>query len=250
MSDEGRKNFRWPDKMIKRCAELRGAGMTMGDIARQISSEFGVTVERASVVGVMHRNKDLITVTGPTRKGGPALGWSGWSDDAIKRCTELYKAGLSGSMIAERINREFGMRKTRNAVIGVLNRRGLRIDGDKDARGNGVRANKKHKPYDASKRGVSGREARPPLLRLASEPLPAVEQVPEKLYTLEDRPAGGCTWVYGDPPFTRCYCGRPAVEGLSVQWCETHVRRGLHAPEVKSRRQSATFAAKQAKQFA
>lgn len=52
-----------------------------------------------------------------------------WSDDQNTFLKKHHEEGLSASQIAIKLNREFGINKTRNAVIGRLNRLGLSNNG-------------------------------------------------------------------------------------------------------------------------
>ncbi|HZT24126.1 MAG TPA: GcrA family cell cycle regulator [Pseudolabrys sp.] len=139
---------------------------------------------------------------------------SHWSDDTIGYLRECWDAGWSAAKCAKAINDKFGMRFSRNAIIGKAHRLGL------------------------AKRKQSTRQAAAP--KPVRQSAPAFKQR-GKLVLLRpaadddaaDAPNGGvtcaellphhCRWPLGDPklPSFR-YCGSPAIE--PYPYCARHVR--------------------------
>lgn len=163
-----------------------------------------------------------------------------WTDDEIETARVLYRKGWSNSRIALAI----GNGKSRNAVIGIINRRGFnRVDGVKMSR----LGNKPPKPK--AKRNP----AAPPHRPLGWFPNPGTALGPDmalvemsqsdadvpigkrvKLLDLDERGVTSCRWPIGDPQTPEFgFCPRDAAAGQS--YCEAHCRRATATGEPRRR---------------
>jgi GcrA cell cycle regulator len=130
-----------------------------------------------------------------------------WTDERVAELTRLYNIGFSAAQTAVEISKTFGLSVTRNAVIGIWNRRGLTGDGGKMRRRvRVVRANgnsEAMKVFDLEMGEM--REVR------------AADVVPLHV-SLAALEAGQCRYPYGDGPFT--FCGCQALPGKP--YCPPH----------------------------
>lgn len=151
----------------------------------------------------------------------------------MKFAEKLAADGMSASRIALKVNAQFGTFHTRNAVIGVIARRGnVRL-------GSNGGQSKKH--VENRLRNAAVRKKKPAFgfasptsstVVKAPAPLPVEEPPPSKRYTLFDRPANGCKWFYGDPlDHPDGYCPGVSVPGLP--YCEYHVRAAYQVRPAK-----------------
>lgn len=164
-----------------------------------------------------------------TRKKDPSKGPVAvhveWSDADIVLLTKLWGDGLSASQIAT----ELGNGRTRNSVIGKVNRLKINITsaraGQKAAKATGAPA----RAPKAPRLKVEGKVARipkrteggdlPPMVKLEDVRQDAWEALP---YT---RPVGllprtGCCWPIGDKPL---FCNAPTTNRAT--YCDKHKAR-------------------------
>jgi len=132
-----------------------------------------------------------------------------WAEDQVAALQILAGEGCTGGQIASAIAERFGVRRSRNAVIGKLYRLGFRLAGPQ--------------PERLSKSKAARLK---PALRPAPQPkqkssLPAPVPPPGKTVTFRGLKPRRCRYPYGDRgPFRFCAC--KAVEGKS--WCAAHYR--------------------------
>lgn len=135
--------------------------------------------------------------------------------DQRARVLELDKAGRSASQIATTLYEEFSVVKTRNAIIGVLNRAGARKA--RGSRGNETRKAKTASTNPESRYGnrkVGGRALRPVPVAAPAE----VADAPAGSVGLLDLAYGQCRTVVGrGEDLLAAYCGAPVRAGTS--WC-------------------------------
>ncbi len=156
-----------------------------------------------------------------------------WKEEHKERAESLAAQGLSASRVALKLNAEFGTSYSRNAIIGVIARRGNVRLGSNEGQSkkrveNRLRnaAVRKKKPVFGFGSAKSSPIAKPPM------PLPVEEPPPSKRYTLFERPASGCKWFYGDPlDSPRGYCTATSVPGLP--YCEFHVQKAYQVRPMK-----------------
>ena len=134
-----------------------------------------------------------------------------WADDQAAALQTMAGEGYTGGQIANAIAERFGVRRTRNAVIGKLHRLGLALAGPQPERlgksGSKPKADSEPKPPV-------------PVKQKPSVPRPAaVPALPRKTVTFRGLAPRRCRYPYGDRwPFKFCAC--KAVEGTS--WCAAH----------------------------
>ena len=135
-----------------------------------------------------------------------------WDAARIEALRVLLAAGHSATGAAEMLSKRFGVAITRNMVIGIARRRGLKLDPPKRAAGPAPRPVKvKAKPPRVSP--APFRNPSPPV------PPPIVLAIPVSArVSLIDLREGMCRFPIGevrDEGFG--FCGAPAVPGKS--WC-------------------------------
>ena len=134
-----------------------------------------------------------------------------WTDDQATALQTMAGEGYTGGQIANAIAERFGVRRTRNAVIGKLHRLGLGLAGPQPERLS------KSKPAPKSERLKPALPPAPQPKQKSSVPVPPP---PRKTVTFRGLKPRHCRYPYGDRPFR--FCGCKAVEGTS--WCEAHYR--------------------------
>lgn len=150
-----------------------------------------------------------------------------WTDDERAQVKQLWKDGLSAKQISEEIG---GV--SRNAVIGLIHRGGLK--------GQGARAPAQHdapKPRRTKPRKPKPRRKINWSVKAAGESLPPEPVVALKVSTpepvslrlsLTELAPHQCKWPEGDGPFT--FCGAPCFG----PYCEHH-RKRAYQPLVPRR---------------
>jgi len=138
-----------------------------------------------------------------------------WPPEAVERLREHCKAGLSARMCARALEQEFGMRVTRNAVLGKIWRLGL------TGRRVAVRQRAASSPR---KRSVRARPRRS--LPFAGSPPQEIVPCPTALFDLR---RDQCRWPVGDPRTPEFhFCGARRLEPFP--YCHRHAliayRRG------------------------
>lgn len=150
------------------------------------------------------------------RKVGHEMREGDWTDDMLARVKKLLDDGQSCGTIARAINAEFKVRKSRNAVIGVIARRGLR-EGSA--------------PVVVRQRVVRRVRAKPVRLPKEVAPPPPVDE-PEPIGPSSAfAPSGTCQLIHGHPAIGpwRC-CGHPVKPGSL--YCPHHHARS-YVPQPK-----------------
>lgn len=136
-----------------------------------------------------------------------------WTDERIERLRALHADGLSAGAIAL----ELGCGLTRNAVIGKLDRSGI-----KQGRASVTLKSPAEKP---ATRPPRTRPRKPswnvPTEPLPPEPLPIAEPKPRNTKTFAELRTGECRYPYGEEPAVMRFCGRPVYFGTS--YCLHHV---------------------------
>jgi GcrA cell cycle regulator len=153
---------------------------------------------------------------------------SRWTDEMHDRLTVLWKDQNSASVISDKLFNEFGVRFTRNAVIGKIHRLGLSGQGAVSTMArkgeSKVRPRKpKSAPIRTSLR-ITAQEA--PLSRRA-EAVIVDEEIEVAIpitgrVTFEELRNCQCRWPHGDPRDENfSYCGDAAVPGKP--YCTAHM---------------------------
>lgn len=170
---------------------------------------------------------------------------SGWTDERIALATQLWKEGESASHIAGRLG---GV--SRNAVLGILHRRGLsnRAVGPKGHRPSTVSKAKRAeqrariRAAKAAGRGTAvpadtGNKAQKIQALFKIEAFTAAEEL---VIPLAERKGiieldeGDCRWPIGDPQHEEFhFCAKGKVKGLP--YCEHHARRAFAPPKAPKR---------------
>lgn len=173
------------------------------------------------------------------------MGGFRWDDDVVAKLTEYWKEGFSCSQIAAKLYSEFNFEISRSAVIGKLNRMGMksnvevtRIKNRSASRRTLAKVGKKPAPKVNPRPArvmsglfVGGGGDLPPV-----EPLPKEESPSDyaKLYTLDQLEKGMCKWPVGDPKTPDFgFCGKDRVPGQP--YCMGHCQRAFRAPETVQR---------------
>jgi hypothetical protein len=148
-----------------------------------------------------------------------------WDDAQVERLRELaaHPDKLSASQIADRLGWP-----TRNAVIGVCKRRGIRLpqrqhvyDPTRPRKPRG-KARSKTTKLSRDKSALN-----PVLPKFKREPFKARDVKCEPLHLpLHAKSSSQCSFPYGDGPFT--FCCLPVVEGYS--YCPAHKELCLVKP--------------------
>lgn len=152
-----------------------------------------------------------------------------WSAERVETLTAMWRAGMSGNDIANRLG---GV--TRNAVIGKAHRLGLAGHQSKSAREDRKRQFSKsmHRTTRRKKAKPMKAETVQRLIFGDVSPLP-VDDIPRgPLVMFADLEAHHCRAPYGDPKLPGFgFCGCKKVPGTS--YCEDHHRRFFTAPRPR-----------------
>jgi len=159
--------------------------------------------------------------------------WRPEHDDALQ---SYFKAGLSASMAAEAIKTEFGIEKTRSAVIGRAKRKKIHM-----APGHGGRTGPKGGPSQRKprQRAISAQRPDTAIRKAASAPKlatvafkPRPDPRPGAVPLLDLAP-DGCKWPSGEGPYL--FCNEPRFEARP--YCAAHVYLAYSTPEPRRQRQ-------------
>ena len=170
---------------------------------------------------------------------------SGWTDERIALAAKLWKEGQSATDIAARLG---GV--SRNAVLGILHRKGLsgRMVGTK---GNGVsRAKRAEQRAKIKATKAVARGAVPPTVADISQvqkvralfkaelPPPCADEVVIPMGErkgLAELDEHDCRWPIGDPGHEGFhFCAKGKVNGLP--YCSLHARRAVQPPKATANR--------------
>lgn len=132
------------------------------------------------------------------------------AEGIIERLKDLYEGGTSCSGVANVLSREFGVRISRNSVIGKARRMGF-------ASPNLPRTNpnaEKRRRANAGLSSIAASIYRKPRNYYSAE---AVADVAPLHVSLTDLRPGSCRYPYGENPYT--FCGCEVIEG---SYCGPH----------------------------
>lgn len=175
---------------------------------------------------------------------------SGWTDDLIACVEKAWNDGLSASQISAVLFREHRVYFTRNAVIGIIHRRGL------TKRGRQAAAVPRHTPATPRRtpaRVIIVREARPQAKVFGetkvtpaivrpfgpSAPLPgSLDTIDAQCCVLTELTDRRCKWPIGSPDLDSFrFCGRD-VEGAradrAARYCATHAARAYQPVKTRN----------------
>lgn len=176
----------------------------------------------------------------------------GWTDESRAWVVAQFKAGVSCSIIAARLARQFPdlEPKTRNAVIGVVNRAGC----GRDHRSPHYLSKSSTKVLRQKRVAKAAASPSAPVSVLAGKPDPEMLALLARkeeieipigermtLLVLDDTgrlhandrfTSSCCRWPIGDPREVDFhFCGKESVPG--VVYCEFHARRAFGVPAVR-----------------
>jgi GcrA cell cycle regulator len=138
-----------------------------------------------------------------------------WTDDTVARLKEHWAGGLSASVTADELDREFGGCVTRNAVCGKVDRLGLSAKHPRVVKQRAPRASRTPRQKQRIAPSV-----------FAAEPLPPerpFEMPVEQRCTLIELNAARCHWPVGDPAHADFFfCGGKPWAGSP--YCAYHTR--------------------------
>lgn len=168
-------------------------------------------------------------------------------EDCIEFLKGYLQEGLSATQMAARLLVDAKKKTTRNAVLGIIHRRGL-VTHESSRKSEGIRRsqalNRIRNRQARAKAPVFG-FAGPKSSTIVRDPeaLPEEDRKPEGCYPLihadpeKERPADGCKWFYGDPiEDPNGFCPSKSVPGLP--YCERHSRAAFRPVEARSRSSS------------
>jgi GcrA cell cycle regulator len=141
---------------------------------------------------------------------------SGWTPENIERVKALAEGGFSAAQIAAAIG---GV--SRNAVVGVGHRQGIRFHGNPGLRVGTSRASRAPQSETAPTKSR---------LSIVNELLrkPQTETEVERfMLTFDELNRGDCKYPFGDSDFR--FCGLPAIEGQP--YCQHCSRLAYQSPE-------------------
>jgi hypothetical protein len=168
-----------------------------------------------------------------------------WDKEHRDRAIQLAKEGWSGSHVSAILFHEFGIRKTRNACIGIAHRNGVSVGGGQATKRHGgqyaAKVARAKRLYNKSKkqRRPSRYGAPPsPVYAIIHDglPLPPPSQTDIARISFEDAEAHHCHWIpaHIDPKLTPqnkpLYCGEKTAAG--TDYCRDHLKRLHGAPEI------------------
>lgn len=154
-----------------------------------------------------------------------------WTEQALTLLATEWANGLSASQISAKLARDLGIRKTRNACIGVVHRRGLQKRVDPQS-SHEVRANRlrRRREARASIAFVPNNVVRP----LKPEKLSVDRALAKALPMLGGE--YGCQFIAGDPAIDPTKCGRAKLHG---PYCSQHIKLCYEPAKPKARVRSA-----------
>lgn len=153
-----------------------------------------------------------------------------WPAPALATLTRLWGEGKSGSEIARAVYEQHGLRKSRNAVIGVVHRarlpkRSIATTSRAQRRANGsASATKRQRRFNPGPKSK---------VKPMPEPKPHAAEPESRAVPLAMLGAFECHWVTDPTRFEQRYCGHPVV--LGAKYCPHHEQRS-RVPAVKKGR--------------
>lgn len=127
-----------------------------------------------------------------------------WTKEHEDRMRDLFAKGLSSSLIARALNREFNTNRSRNSVIGRIYRLGLkRVEPSKPTVSLAYPKGRKMPPSKSAK------ASKPPP---APKPIAKPVLVPMATRPFWERRQGECWWPFGEGAEMHCCC-RPIERG-------------------------------------
>lgn len=152
-----------------------------------------------------------------------------WGEEETSYMLEMYRTTSNSFGVITRIlNGKFGHGRTRNAVIGKINRM--------DKRNERPAAKRVVQRKPSAPRNPAPRKSKPfQGVAIHAAPVPSL---PGDV-GIED--LDGCRWPNGPllerPPYT--YCNAPRVDGSS--WCSAHAARVFSPPPLRLARKKPTY---------
>jgi len=153
-----------------------------------------------------------------------------WPRPEYDKLIALTAEGYSAAEVARRLNEEFGATRTRNAVIGKLNRiGGIKLTPEARARKNerdrqswlrSFRKRQRHAPVTAARVKRKKSALQEALLNLPEYPTD-LDNSDNAISLFNVRDGTHCKFVLGDPA-AMTMCGAAPVAGHS--WCPRHAR--------------------------
>lgn len=157
-----------------------------------------------------------------------------WSPPVVNALLRMVKTGFSSGQIAQRLNQDFGLSISRNAVIGKALRLKVQLKG-------------KGRVYSSRHRADGAPKPRPPKSFPAKPRKPRTYKMPHPIWSLppddkdletyslrlryddllNSRRITQCRFMHG-PDRYEVYCGNPTVAGSA--WCERCFRRVYRGP--------------------
>lgn len=149
---------------------------------------------------------------------------SAWTPELIEHLRRLAGQAIGSSAIADELFRAFGVRFTRNAVIGKCLREKIEL-----CRPISVKIVRAPRP----RKEPRIRLPNPRPLKLAPRCEPIVVEAEDEQggpldggLTLIELRAGCCRWPFGDPRLSGLrYCGQPIADGAHLSFCGFHLQR-------------------------
>ena len=159
-----------------------------------------------------------------------------WTPELKEHAIALALEGHSASQIADGLFQKFGVRKTRNAVIGAMFRAGKPLHGRESAKSKSRRAMenrvRSRLARKAAAKPVSKQKAALYAIFVAGTPLPPPQPTDVGRVHILDLERHHCRWLCGEPA-QGMFCGEAKVEGLS--YCKEHSLRAYAPPQPPSR---------------
>ncbi|MBR0962211.1 GcrA family cell cycle regulator [Bradyrhizobium japonicum] len=179
-----------------------------------------------------------MTVHHPQLAQAQAEAGRGWTATRISVAKALFNSGKSAAQVACLIG---GV--TRNAVIGKINRDGLKDADRKVSRAAGqARAERRRSRSATAERGpvVSVRKLPP---KDAPPPNIIDQQIPVgQRRTLAQLDSACCHWPVGDPQTPEFFfCGAPKTDDAGIPYCPSHLFRSQQR-DVRPRKGAGFFA--------
>lgn len=168
----------------------------------------------------------------------------GWEKEHKDRAITLAKEGYAASKIAAILEHEFGIKKSRNACIGVVYRAGANLFGggslSSKRAGRKVAATRRYHRQKLESTFNKFRPAPSPVRAILCDGLPlpppgATDVARVSFKDLEDRQ---CRWIpahldpKGHPQNRPLYCGEKTAAG--TDYCTDHVKRLYSSPPVRN----------------